>query len=38
MFFYAGLVIFGAGAFDMLDGRVARRNNRSPSSARFSTQ
>jgi CDP-diacylglycerol--glycerol-3-phosphate 3-phosphatidyltransferase len=27
MFFYAGLVIFGAGAFDMLDGRVARRNN-----------
>ncbi|MGD0829655.1 MAG: CDP-alcohol phosphatidyltransferase family protein [Terracidiphilus sp.] len=27
MFFYAGMVIFGAGAFDMLDGRVARRNN-----------
>jgi CDP-diacylglycerol--glycerol-3-phosphate 3-phosphatidyltransferase len=27
MFFYAGLVIFGAGIFDMLDGRVARRNN-----------
>ncbi|MGC9157504.1 MAG: CDP-alcohol phosphatidyltransferase family protein [Terracidiphilus sp.] len=27
MFFYAGLVIFGAGIFDMVDGRVARRNN-----------
>jgi len=27
MFFYAGCVIFAAGAFDMLDGRVARRNN-----------
>jgi CDP-diacylglycerol--glycerol-3-phosphate 3-phosphatidyltransferase len=27
MFFYAGMVIFGAGIFDMLDGRVARRNN-----------
>ena len=27
MFFYAGMVIFGPGAFDMLDGRVARRNN-----------
>ena len=27
MFFYAGVVIFCAGAFDMLDGRVARRNN-----------
>jgi CDP-diacylglycerol--glycerol-3-phosphate 3-phosphatidyltransferase len=27
MFFYAGMVIFAAGAFDMLDGRVARRNN-----------
>jgi len=27
MFFYAGMVIFGAGLFDMLDGRVARRNN-----------
>jgi CDP-diacylglycerol--glycerol-3-phosphate 3-phosphatidyltransferase len=27
MFFYAGMVIFTAGAFDMLDGRVARRNN-----------
>jgi CDP-diacylglycerol--glycerol-3-phosphate 3-phosphatidyltransferase len=27
MFFYAGLVIFGAGLFDMVDGRVARRNN-----------
>ena len=26
MFFYAGLVIFGAGIFDMVDGRVARRN------------
>src|SRR5206468_12404052 len=28
MFFYAGMVIFGAGIFDMLDGRVARRNNK----------
>ena len=28
MFFYAGLVIFGAGIFDMVDGRVARRINR----------
>src|ERR1039457_4144067 len=28
MFFYAGMVIFGAGLFDMVDGRVARRNNR----------
>ena len=27
MFFYAGLVIVGAGLFDMVDGRVARRNN-----------
>src|ERR1035441_2367712 len=27
MFFYAGLVIFGAGIFDMVDGRVARSNN-----------
>jgi CDP-diacylglycerol--glycerol-3-phosphate 3-phosphatidyltransferase len=27
MFFYAGMVIFGAGIFDMVDGRVARRNN-----------
>ncbi len=27
MFFYAGLVIFGAGIFDMVDGRVARRIN-----------
>jgi CDP-diacylglycerol--glycerol-3-phosphate 3-phosphatidyltransferase len=27
MFFYAGCVIFGAGIFDMVDGRVARRNN-----------
>jgi len=27
MFFYAGLVIIGAGIFDMLDGRVARRTN-----------
>jgi CDP-diacylglycerol--glycerol-3-phosphate 3-phosphatidyltransferase len=28
MFFYAGCVIFGAGLFDMVDGRVARRNNK----------
>ena len=28
MFFYAGLVIFGAGIFDMVDGRVARRTNK----------
>ncbi len=27
MFFYAGVVIVCAGIFDMLDGRVARRNN-----------
>src|SRR6202789_2952241 len=27
MFFYAGLVIIGAGLFDMVDGRVARRTN-----------
>ncbi len=27
MFFFAGLVIFGAGIFDMVDGRVARRIN-----------
>src|ERR1700744_3558866 len=27
MFFYAGLVIFGAGIFDMVDGRVARSTN-----------
>ncbi len=27
MFPYAGLVIIGAGIFDMVDGRVARRNN-----------
>jgi len=27
MFFYAGMVIFGAGLFDMVDGRVARRTN-----------
>ena len=27
MFLYAGLVIIGAGLFDMVDGRVARRNN-----------
>jgi CDP-diacylglycerol--glycerol-3-phosphate 3-phosphatidyltransferase len=27
MFFYAGVVIFCAGLFDMVDGRVARRNN-----------
>jgi len=26
-FFYAGLVIIGAGIFDMVDGRVARRTN-----------
>jgi CDP-diacylglycerol--glycerol-3-phosphate 3-phosphatidyltransferase len=28
MFFYAGLVIFGGGIFDMVDGRVARRTNK----------
>src|ERR1700689_3945007 len=28
MFFFAGLGIFGAGIFDMVDGRVARRINR----------
>jgi CDP-diacylglycerol---glycerol-3-phosphate 3-phosphatidyltransferase len=27
MFFFAGLVIFGAGIFDMVDGRVARATN-----------
>src|ERR1700691_4158363 len=27
MFMYAGLVIIGAGIFDMVDGRVARRTN-----------
>ena len=27
MFLYAGLVIIGAGVFDMVDGRVARRTN-----------
>ncbi len=27
MFLYAGLVIIGAGIFDMVDGRVARRTN-----------
>ena len=27
MFFYAGLVIIGAGIFDMVDGRVARETN-----------
>lgn len=27
MFFYGGLVIIGAGIFDMVDGRVARRTN-----------
>ncbi len=27
MFFYAGLVIIGAGLFDMVDGRVARNTN-----------
>ena len=29
MFFYAGMVIFGAGIFDMVDGRVARRDRKS---------
>jgi CDP-diacylglycerol--glycerol-3-phosphate 3-phosphatidyltransferase len=28
MFFFAGLVIFGAGIIDMVDGRVARRINK----------
>jgi CDP-diacylglycerol--glycerol-3-phosphate 3-phosphatidyltransferase len=28
MFLYAGLVIIGAGLFDMVDGRVARRTNK----------
>jgi len=28
MFFYAGLVIFGAGFFDLVDGRVARASNK----------
>jgi len=27
MYFFAGMVIFGAGIFDMVDGRVARRTN-----------
>ena len=27
MFFFAGLVIIGAGIFDMVDGRVARKTN-----------
>jgi CDP-diacylglycerol--glycerol-3-phosphate 3-phosphatidyltransferase len=27
MFFYAGLIIGGAGIFDMVDGRVARKTN-----------
>jgi len=27
MFFYAGLVVFGAGFFDLVDGRVARASN-----------
>ena len=27
MFFYAGLIIIGAGVFDMVDGRVARKTN-----------
>src|SRR6201987_3149285 len=27
MFFYAGLIIIGAGVFDMVDGRVARLTN-----------
>ncbi len=35
MFFYAGLVIFGAGIFDMLDGRVAREITRSRCSDLF---
>ena len=26
MFFYAGLIIIGAGIFDMVDGRVARQD------------
>ena len=38
MFFYAGVVIFCAGLFDMVDGRVARRNNQVTSSAPSSTQ
>ena len=28
MFLYAGMVVFGAGIFDMVDGRVARRTNK----------
>src|SRR5487761_2140175 len=28
MFLFAGMVIFGAGIFDMVDGRVARRTNK----------
>src|SRR5260370_40452964 len=27
MFLYAGLIIIGAGGFDMVDGRVARKTN-----------
>ena len=27
MFLYAGLIIIGAGVFDMVDGRVARKTN-----------
>jgi CDP-diacylglycerol--glycerol-3-phosphate 3-phosphatidyltransferase len=32
MFFYAGLVIFGAGFFDLVDGRVARATATPPCS------
>jgi len=35
MFLYAGLVIIAAGLFDMVDGRVAARPTRSPSSGAF---
>ena len=38
MFLYAALVIFGAGIFDMVDGRVARQTTKSPSSAPSSTR
>ena len=30
MFLYAGLIIIGAGVFDMVDGRVARLDRRAP--------
>jgi len=30
MFLYAGLIIIGAGVFDMVDGRVARKTSRWP--------